>query len=182
MADWNQAFQGWNLSWTSLFSNQQGEWWLLAQLLLIMGHLAPAWPSTDSLGVHWPAVMTLTGLILFAVGLALATQGFRALGPSLSPLPEPKQGAALITTGVYGHCRHPLYRAVLVCSLGVTIARGSLLHMALLLSLVVVLIGKAHREERKLLKCYPNYADYMKTTAAIVAHVPGPDWRATGAG
>ncbi|OUX71079.1 phospholipid methyltransferase [Synechococcus sp. MEDNS5] len=182
MADWNRAFQGWNLSWRSLFSNQQGEWWLVAQLLLIVGHLAPAWPSTDSLGVHWPPVVTMGGLILFAVGLGLAVQGFRALGPSLSPLPEPKKGAALVTTGVYAHCRHPLYRAVLVCSLGVALAWGSLLHLALLLSLVVVLTGKAHREERELLKCCPNYADYMKTTASIVAHIPGLDWRTTGAG
>ena len=97
-------------------------------------------------------------------------------------MPEPKKGAALVTTGVYAHCRHPLYRAVLVCSFGVTLAWGSLLHMALLLGLVVVLTGKAHREERELLKCCPNYADYMKTTASIVAHIPGLDWRATGAG
>ena len=182
MADWNRAFQGWNLSWRSLFSNQQGEWWLVAQLLLIVGHLARPWPSLNALGVHWPLATTMIGLGVLAAGLWMAVQGFRALGPSLSPLPEPKKGAALVTTGGYAHCRHPLYRAVLVCSFGVTLALGSLLHMALLLGLVFVLTGKAHREERELLKCCPNYADYMKTTASIVAHIPGLDWRATGAG
>ena len=181
MSEWKQAFQGWNLSWRSLFSNQQGEWWLVAQLLLIVAHLAPAWPTPDSLGVPWPAVMTVIGLVLFATGLGLAVQGFRALGPSLSPLPEPKKGAALVTTGVYAHCRHPLYRAVLVCSLGVTLAWGSLLHMALLVALVAVLTGKAHREERELLKQCPGYVGYMKSTASIVAHIPGLDWRKTGA-
>ena len=181
MEDWKQAFQGWNLSWRSLFSNQQGEWWLVAQVLLIVAHLAPAWPTPDSLGVPWPAVMTVIGLVLFATGLGLAVQGFRALGPSLSPLPEPKKGAALVTTGVYAHCRHPLYRAILVCSLGVTLAWGSLLHMALLVALVAVLTGKAHREERELLKQCPGYVGYMKSTASIVAHIPGLDWRTTGA-
>merc|ERR1711965_1179934 len=117
------------------------------------------------------------GLITLAIGLGLAVQGVLTLGPSLSPLPDPKPGAGLVTTGVYARCRHPLYRAVLVCSLGVVIALGSMLHFLLLLLLVTVLTGKARREERALIHALPSYADYMRTTAAIVAHCPGLDWR-----
>ena len=119
----------------------------------------------------------LENLLGVAIGLGQAAQGLIALGPSLSPLPEPKPGASLVTAGVYGHCRHPLYRAVLMCSLGVVLALGSLLHLLLLLALAIVLTGKARREERALLKRLPSYADYMRTTAAIVAHCPGLDWR-----
>ena len=72
------------------------------------------------------------------VGLALAAQAFWRLGPSLTPLPDPKPGAALITRGAYARCRHPLYQAVLLCSLGVVLSFGSLLHLALLLGLCAV--------------------------------------------
>ena len=57
------------------------------------------------------------------------------------------------------------------------IALASLFHLLLFLALVSVLTGKARREERALLRMLPSYADYMKTTAAIVAHCPGLDWR-----
>ncbi|WP_413327063.1 methyltransferase family protein [Synechococcus sp. MIT S9503] len=177
MPDWKQALSGWGLSWNGWFDNRRGEWWLVAQLVLISAHLIPAWPKPASVGIDWPHTAQITGLIILAIGLGQAAQGLIALGPSLSPLPEPKPGASLVTTGVYGHCRHPLYRAVLMCSLGVVLALGSLLHLLLLLALAIVLTGKARREERALLQLLPSYADYMRTTAAIVAHCPGLDWR-----
>ena len=177
MPDWKQALSGWGLSWNGWLDNRCGEWWLLAQLVLISCHLIPAWPKPEFFGIDWPRAIQITGLIMLTIGLLLAAQGLLALGPSLSPLPDPKPGAALVTSGVYGHCRHPLYRAVLVCSLGVVLALGSLLHVLLLLALVIVLSGKARREERALMQRVPSYADYMRTTAAIVAHCPGLDWR-----
>ena len=115
--------------------------------------------------------------MVLMLGLALALQGFLALGANFSPLPDPKPGAALITEGVYRQCRHPLYRAVLVCSLGVVIALGSGLHLLLLLMLCVLLMGKARREEKALLDILPSYATYRTETPAIVAHCPGLDWR-----
>ena len=177
MSDWKQAFRGWGLSWDGWINNRRGEWWLLAQLALIACHRLPAWPKPEFFGISWPQAAQLTGLITLAIGLGLAVQGFLTLGPSLSPLPDPKPGADLVTTGVYARCRHPLYRAVLVCSLGVVIALGSMLHLLLFLLLSTVLAGKARREERALLHELPSYRDYMRTTAAIVAHCPGLDWR-----
>ena len=177
MTDLKQAFSGWGLSWNGWFNNRRGEWWLLAQLALIAFHLFPGWPKPEFFGIDWPAAAQLTGLITLGIGVGLALQGFLTLGASLSPLPDPKPGADLVTTGVYAGCRPPLYRAVLVCSLGVVIAWASLLHLMLLLALILVLRGKARREERALLLVLPTYASYMKTTAAIVAHCPGLDWR-----
>jgi protein-S-isoprenylcysteine O-methyltransferase Ste14 len=59
----------------------------------------------------------------------------------------------------------------------VALALGSLLHLGLFLALAVVLSGKAHREERRLLALHPDYGTYRATTAAIVPGVPGLDWR-----
>ena len=70
-----------------------------------------------------------------------------------------------------------MYQAVLLCSLGVVIGVGSLLHLLLLLLLVMVLGGKARREERILLALHPNYASYRRSTAAIIPNLPWLDWR-----
>ena len=112
-------FQGWGLSWQGFFTNQNGEWWLLAQVFLIRAHALPSWSPDLGGGWHWPFGLYIAGQLVIGIGLVLAVQGFQALGDSLSPLPDPKPNASLITVGVYGRCRHPLYRAVLICSIGV---------------------------------------------------------------
>jgi protein-S-isoprenylcysteine O-methyltransferase Ste14 len=173
--------QGWAAGWGftpgGWFDNRRGEWWLLAQLALITAHLLPPWPAPGSWGYAWPLPVAATGALLFLVGLLLAGQAFLRLGASLTPLPDPKPGAALVTSGAYRRCRHPLYQAVLLCSLGVSLALGSLLHLALLLALAGVLGGKARREERQLLALHPGYATYRTTTPAIVPALPWLDWR-----
>jgi protein-S-isoprenylcysteine O-methyltransferase Ste14 len=117
------------------------------------------------------------GLLLLAFGLIRAVQALLSLGASLSPLPVPKQHNQLIRTGVYGHCRHPMYQAVLLCSLGVVVATGSLVHLGLFLSLALVLRGKARFEELALRQLHPDYVAYAVTTPAIVRDCPGLDWR-----
>jgi protein-S-isoprenylcysteine O-methyltransferase Ste14 len=86
-------------------------------------------------------------------------------------------GAPLVTEGAYARCRHPLYQSLLLCSLGVTLALGSLLHLDLLLALATVLSLKARREERRLCSMHSDYAAYMTSTPAIGPFLPGLDWR-----
>ncbi|MEB3276339.1 MAG: methyltransferase [Cyanobacteriota bacterium] len=167
----------WGFSWAGLADNRRGEWWLAAQLLLIAAHLLPPWPAPGSWGYAWPLPIALAGAGLFVVGLVLALQSVLNLGASLSPLPEPMAAAALVTSGAYRRCRHPLYRAVLLCSLGSALALGSLLHLALCLALCGVLGGKAHREERALQALHPEYVRYRAVTPAIMPGLPWLDWR-----
>ena len=173
----SNLLERWGFSWQGWFTNRHGEWWLAAQLVLIAAHLLPPWPAPGSWGYAWPLPVAIAGASLFGLGLILAAQAFWGLGSSLSPLPEPMPGAALVTSGPYGRCRHPLYQAVILCSLGVTLALGSLLHLALLLALVAVLGGKARREERALLAAHPGYGTYRAATPAIMAGLPWLDWR-----
>ena len=172
-----RILERWGFSWQGLRTNSRGEWWLIAQLVLITAHLLPAFPAPQALGLHWPLALQLAGWGTLAIGLVLAAQAFFNLGPSLTPLPEPMPGAALITSGAYGRCRHPLYQAVLICSLGVALALGSLLHLGLLVALAVVLSSKARREESRLLELHGDYAGYRASTPAIVPGIPGLDWR-----
>ena len=169
--------EGWQLSWGGWFDNRHGEWWLLAQLALIAAHVLPPWPVPGSWGYVWPLPVAVAGAVLLVLGLLLAAQAFWRLGVNLTPLPDPKPGAELVTSGAYGRCRHPLYQAVLLCSLGVVLALGSLLHLALLLGLCAVLGGKARREERMLSRLHPEYAVYWAATPAIIPGLPWLDWR-----
>jgi protein-S-isoprenylcysteine O-methyltransferase Ste14 len=169
--------QRWGFTAAGWRDNRHGEWWLAAQLLLIGALLLPAWPAPAALGLSWPLPLRLLGGTLVPLALVGATRSLLRLGPSLTPLPEPIAGAALVTDGPYARCRHPLYRQVLVGALGMTLLLGSTLHLALLLALAAVLGGKARREERSLLQLHPAYAAYRAATPAILPHWPWLDWR-----
>lgn len=170
LARWGFSPGGWR-------DNRRGEWWLAAQLALIAALLLPPLPPPAALGLAWPLALRLVGGSLVLLALVLAAQAFRGLGSSLTPLPEPIPGASLVTNGPYARCRHPIYRAVLVGALGMTLLLGSLLHLALLLGLAAVLGGKARREERVLVLLHPGYAAYRAATPAILPGLPWLDWR-----
>jgi protein-S-isoprenylcysteine O-methyltransferase Ste14 len=165
----------WGFSWTGWRDNRRGEWWLAGQILLIAAvALLPAWPPAP---LAWPPAARWAGGLLLLLFLAQALRALFGLGASLTPLPEPIPGAALVRQGPYARCRHPLYQALLGCALAVALLRGSPLHLALLLALAAVLGGKARREERSLCQSHPDYPAYRATTAAIVPGLPWLDWR-----
>ena len=154
----------WGLSWGGWLDNRRGEWWLLGQLVLIaLDIVLPVWPSL------WraPMVLMVMGALVLFSGLMLAAVAFVQLGSSLTPLPEPMPDAELKASGLYGFCRHPLYLAVLVCALGMALIKGGVLHPLLLLALVVLLRGKAQREEQALLRHYPEYGAYQQRVPAF---------------
>ena len=167
---WGFTLAGWR-------DNRRGEWWLVAQLLLIAALLLPAWPAPEALGLAWPLALRLAGAALVVIALVGAARSLLGLGASLTPLPEPMPGADLVTSGPYARCRHPLYRQLLVGAAGMALLLGSLLHVGLLLALAAVLGGKARREERSLLVVYPGYGAYRASTPAIVSNLPWLDWR-----
>lgn len=174
------AFSGWNLSWRGLMNNAQGEWWLLGQLALIFAVIVvPTWPASWSdlppQQLRW--VCLAIGWMLLGGGALLASQALITLGVNLSPLPEPKAGIDLVSTGPYRLCRHPLYLAVLICATGVMVIRLSALHAMLLMALALVLRGKANREERQLLQMHPSYAQVFADTPGLAPGIPGLNWR-----
>jgi protein-S-isoprenylcysteine O-methyltransferase Ste14 len=172
-----ERLRRWGFSREGLRDNRHGEWWLLAQMVLIAAHLLPPLPPASVFGLDGPPALRLLGGSIILLALALGVQGALNLGASLSPLPEPMPGAALVTTGAYGRCRHPLYQSLVLASLGVALLLGSLLHLGLLLALATVLSRKARREERRLCELHPDYAAYRTATPAILPSVPGLDWR-----
>ena len=64
--------KAWGLTWGGWLDNRRGEWWLLAQLVLVAAHLAPPWPQPTPLeSSGWLQARVLIGAIMLAVGLLL---------------------------------------------------------------------------------------------------------------
>lgn len=140
---------------------------LVALQLLLIAALVLA-PHGDL----WPVV---PGLVLFAVllgvaGMAVAVLGFFGLGPALTASPIPRDNSPLVTGGVYGLARHPIYTGIMIGGIALVVLGASLWHLALWIALVSLLAGKARWEERMLLDEHPDYADYA---ARVGRFLPG---------
>lgn len=147
---------------------RRGEGWVAIQGVLLVLVAAAGW----SLGPDWsgPARSAglLLGLVLVAGGLVLAVRGLLDLGTALTPLPHPREGAALVETGVYGLVRHPIYGGLILGAVGWALIQASLAALALSAVLAAFFSLKSRREEAWLETRYPGYAAYRSRTKRFI--------------
>jgi protein-S-isoprenylcysteine O-methyltransferase Ste14 len=124
-------------------------------------------------GELWPrgGVTVLVAAATIVAGVFVAGLGGVRLGPALTPLPIPKDGAQLVTSGIYRYVRHPIYSGVLLAALGLVILGSSAGHIAGWLALYGVLSVKAWGEEAMLSERHPTYGEYQKTSGRLIPRV-----------
>jgi protein-S-isoprenylcysteine O-methyltransferase Ste14 len=125
--------------------------------LAACGLLGPGWPGEAA------SPLRVIGIGLEACGAFLFALGVRRLGTAFTPFPLPREHASLRRDGIYGRVRHPVYGAIIVFALGLSLWRSPLaLVPTALLALVFAL--KSRREELLLADRYPEYANYRAVT------------------
>lgn len=136
----------------------RGEGWVLGQFVIGAAILA----ATFVTRVELPLPLRLVGVLLVVLGALLAGLGVVHLGSNLTPFPKPKDEAhALVTTGVYGIVRHPIYSGFALAALGWSLWWETVLGIVLVLFLFLWFDLKSRREEKWLSEKYPQYADYQ---------------------
>jgi protein-S-isoprenylcysteine O-methyltransferase Ste14 len=100
------------------------------------------------------------GLIL--IGVAIVAAGIRNFTHAGTPVPSNQPVRALVTTGIHGWSRNPIYVGMFLLYAGIGIAAGSLWVLILALPLAVVLrYGVVAREEAYLERRFGEaYRDY----------------------
>ena len=113
-------------------------------------------------GSAWPvneAILVLA-VVFIAIGAVLAVLGVIGLGSALTASPIPRQNAPLVTTGVYGLVRSPIYSGLMVGGLGLLLFGASIWHLLIWVALVALLAAKTRWEERMLIAAHPDYLAY----------------------
>jgi protein-S-isoprenylcysteine O-methyltransferase Ste14 len=123
-------------------------------------------------GTLWPvgAVALAIVIVLVLTGAAVAVLGATGLGPALTASPIPRKNASLVTNGIYGVVRNPIYTGLLVGGLGLVVFGSSLWHIVTWLALLVLLAAKARWEERMLRARHPEFDQYA---ARVGRFLPG---------
>lgn len=142
--------------------------WVVLQVLLFAAYclqrpMGPEWP--------WPEARAFAGWASIAIGAVMAGGGFAALGRKLSPLPRPAADGRLITTGMFGVVRHPMYSGLVLAAAGWAIAHANLPQLVMAAAIGVFLDLKATHEEALLAARFPNYADYQRQVRKMIPWV-----------
>lgn len=121
-------------------------------------------PSTRAVGIVF--IMIGIALVAFAI---ITYQAHASRLPKVSPEPpDPKHGGQLITQGIYGVMRHPIYAGVLSTSFGIGLIHGGIFVWAVVAAMYIFFYGKSRYEEGLLLHVYPQYQDYMRRTGRFL--------------
>jgi len=107
------------------------------------------------------AAISVIGDVLVAVGLGLAMlvvaqNGYAAANVTV------EAGQQLVSTGLYGLVRHPMYTGNVVLMLGIPLALGSYWGLLLVIPGLVVLILRIRDEEDLLTHELSGYRDYTQ--------------------
>lgn len=115
-----------------------------------------------------PAPLFWGGLLLFALGEALRLWCMRTLGPAWNARARVDPGLGVVTSGPYRWIRHPNYLGVLLELLGLLLAGGAWVALALLVPSHLVVLHRRMRGEDALLAALPGYAQAMAGKGALL--------------
>jgi protein-S-isoprenylcysteine O-methyltransferase Ste14 len=112
-------------------------------------------PGAES--VHW-----MTGGFLILVGLVLAAAGIRNFSRAATPVPTYQPTRVLLTTGIHGWSRNPIYVGMFLVYAGIGITTGSPWTLLLTVPLAITIrYGVIAREEAYLERRFGEaYSDY----------------------
>ena len=112
----------------------------------------------------WPLLpfgVSLAAAAIFLLGYLLYAEVLRE-NAWLSRSVEVQQGQQLVSTGLYGIVRHPMYSATLLLFLSLPLILGSLPAFALFLLYLPIIAGRIRDEETLLSAELPGYAEYRQ--------------------
>ncbi|MBX3745622.1 MAG: isoprenylcysteine carboxylmethyltransferase family protein [Verrucomicrobiae bacterium] len=145
-----------------------GGWvWVGVQSVLLTG-LVVAGPA--GAGAWHSMAGVILGGLLFGAGGWIGIAGVVVLGRNRTPFPGPRPGSELVTRGVYGWVRHPLYVSLMVAGAGWGLLWQSGWALGVVMGLGVFLDRKAREEERRLREAFPEYGEYA---ARVRRFLPG---------
>jgi protein-S-isoprenylcysteine O-methyltransferase Ste14 len=154
---------------------KRGEGWVALQVVLFLFIIsAPlverfALPSLRLADA--PSWLRALGVLLMAAGGLFGMAGVLGLGRNLTAFPRPLEGGELVTSGVYGVVRHPIYAGLILAAFGWALWNAGLLTLALAVLLFAFFDLKSRREEHWLVEAYPDYPAYQRRVKKLIPWV-----------
>ena len=108
-----------------------------------------------------PKWLSIVGAVLFLSSYALYAEVLRE-NTWLSRTIGVQEGQTVVSTGLYGVVRHPMYAVTLVLFLSMPLVLGSGLAFVVFLAYPAIIAKRIRNEEAVLARDLPGYTEYLK--------------------
>ena len=108
-----------------------------------------------------PMAVTVASWVLFLVAFGLSAEVLRE-NAYLSRTVKVEEGQTVISTGLYGIIRHPMYAATILLFIMMPLVLGSWYAAIIFLAYPVLIVIRLSGEEKLLLKELPGYGQYRE--------------------
>lgn len=136
-------------------------------LVIVLLFMLPALPqpmfelSSDS-----KVVVIVSSLILTILGIVVGILGFQQLNRNKTPvMPENWVPSKIVTSGIYGKIRHPLYLSAALIYTGFYLLFMGTYSLVFILPMIyLITYVRAVAEEKYILEDFNGYKEYQKST------------------
>ena len=108
-----------------------------------------------------PVWVSIAGAVVFLLAYVMYAEVLRE-NTYLSRTVEVQEGQQVISTGLYGVVRHPMYSATLFLFLSMGIVLGSPISFIILLCYIPIIAIRMKNEEKVLSEGLPGYTEYIQ--------------------
>jgi protein-S-isoprenylcysteine O-methyltransferase Ste14 len=165
-----KLLSNWGIT-TNWWRGDRGEYWVIAQgvLLLTFAIIPPNTPSLiDLCSSAWLHTSWTLTAIFGVLAIVFLGRSLSDLGQNLTPLPHPRDEGQLVTTGIYGLVRHPMYSGVIYLALASASWQMSWVHLVGSIVLFVFFDAKSRKEEVWLAEKFLDYANYSSHVKKLI--------------
>lgn len=117
------------------------------------------------------AVQAIAAPITIA-GLIIAVFARRKLERNWSSNVELKEGHELVTSGIYGYVRHPIYSGIGLMGLGTLLYVQSIIALLIYVFVFLIFAYRIKKEEELMTKTFPKeYPEYKRKVKALIPYI-----------
>lgn len=118
---------------------------------------------------EWMQLFVPMGILINLLGHGIAIAGVLSLANSFGIVAKVN---TVVTTGLYGMVRHPIYFGYLLITIGLVCLNPRIIHIIVYVLSMFIQVFRAKIEEQKLAGVSGEYRDYMKKVPFLI-----PDFR-----
>ena len=108
-----------------------------------------------------PPWVSIVGVVLFLISYLLYAEVLRE-NTYLSRTIEVQEGQKVVSTGLYGIVRHPMYAVTLVLFISMPLVLGSLISLVVFIAYPFIIAKRIRNEEKVLIEGLDGYEEYTK--------------------
>lgn len=124
----------------------------------------------DTFKLPFPAWVRWSGAVIIFTGDLLFVWSHRALGKNWSPLLEIRKGHTLVTSGPYKFIRDPMYAAIFIIGIGISLLSSNwIVALSYMLPVICMYLVRISDEEKMMIEQFGDeYRMYMKKTGRLI--------------